>query len=325
MQITYISHGLHETGGYIHEKSLASAISDNVNRCDICFKDIRFRKLFKGPFGWLLLFVKSFFNAKGDVIITVARLAWPVYLRNIFNHSKIILVIHNLDEKDGKPKIYFRLLHAFFKMASAKTSKIAIVVISNYWKKILEEKHHFTNNIFVYPNLMENGRLQFFKDIVKKKSNLVHLGQWSDKIDKKAYLVFIDELQKIGLACYFSDNTGIEITDYPVSYFKTHEAYLKQMALSKCTVILNKIQEGWNRVAHESFLVGTQVISNGGGGLSELIQISNGYLISSPKEILEIINKEPLKAIDFHNLEKFDKSNTDHFLLPILNQLRIHS
>lgn len=317
MKITYLSHGTIKTGGYKHERHLAETLSDEFNNCSSCFEEIRFNKVFKGFFQWIALFFKSLFNAKGDVIITVSRLCWPVFFRNYFNNNKIILVVHNYDKNDGKPALFYFLLDLYFKTTAKNKNKYCVVVVSEYWKDFIKSKLKKDVNVFVIPNMMENARLGFYRDVIGKKSKMIHLGQWSDKIDKKAYRILIHKLNEAGIACYFSDNTGVEVKDFPVSYFQTHEGYLKQMALSEATVILNKIDEGWNRVAHESFLTGTQVIAMDKGGIRELIKKGNGYLVDSAEAAFSIIKEGNYKNIDENALQDFDISNSKKYFEPL--------
>lgn len=313
MQITYLSHGQYESGGYHHESLLAKTLGE-------C-KEIRFRKNYRGILGWIALFFRAFSNATGDVVLTVSRLAWPVYLRNIFNKKKIIVVLHNYDRTDNKPKLYYTLLDAFLRFARKRKGKVAIVVVAQYWKDFFSKKFGLSDNIFVFPNFMDNAKLQFFKEVAGKKSDLIHLGQWSDKIDKKAYMNLIHGLKEKGFTCYFSDNTGAKIQDFPVSYFNSYEAYLKQMAMAKYTVILNSVNEGWNRVAHESFMVGTLVIANKKGGLTELVSIGNGFLVDGETEAQDIIVADTGHVINYEALKAYDISNSDINSIPIKSWL----
>lgn len=273
MSIHYISHGLYETGGYLHETALCEALGGAT--------EIRFRRNFKGIFGWLLLFCKAFFVNPAPVSVTVARLAWPVYLRNAFNGSKIILVLHNLDKNDGKPKLYFILLSAFIKLAKRRNKKIKIVVVSQFMRDKLEDEYGLkrkgiSNAVCVFPNVFDTIKYDFYKDISQKNTQLIHLGQYSEKIDKKAYHNLNFSLKNAGYVCYFSSPIEINISDFPITYFNTHEAYLKQMARSAYTVIVNSVEEGWNRVAHESLLVGTPILACAKGGVNEIIQTFGG-------------------------------------------------
>jgi glycosyltransferase involved in cell wall biosynthesis len=322
MQIKYISHGLHETGGYRHEKIFGEALANALLNCPDCVDEIRFRKNYKGVFAWINLFFRAFFAAKADVFITVARLIWPVYLRNLFNNKPIFLVLHNFDENDGKPKFYYTLLKMFLRIAQRRKQKSAIIVVANFWKNYIENELKFKGKIFLYPNLFDVNKYIHYRDNTAKNPQLVHLGQWSDKIDKKAYLNLIQLLNEAHFVPYFSDNTGQIIDDFPVRYFETSEAYLKQMAMAKCTIVLNKVQEGWPRLVHESMLVGTPVISTGGGGVDELVKLGNGLIIRDINAIAECLKTEALPAIDFKNIETFDLNAGALFVKPMVDWMQ---
>lgn len=335
MSIHYISHGWHETGGYLHETALCEALGGAT--------EIRFRRKFKGIFGWILLFVKAFFVSPAAINVTVARLAWPVYLRNAFNRSKIILVLHNLDHNDGKPKLYFMLLSAFIKLAKRKNKKIKIVVVSQFMRDKLN--NNFGLNVegisavvSVFPNLFDTVKYDFYRDISQKNPKLIHLGQFSEKIDKKAYHNLIFVLNKAGYACYFSSPIKINISDFPITHFNTHEAYLKQMARSAFTVIVNSVEEGWSRVAHESLLVGTPLLASAGGGVAEIIQTFGGgiqfvnaeliseFILGKPEmdstKTTALINDQSENdagdlKINREKLDGFDFKNVGLYLNPI--------
>lgn len=303
MIIKYISHGKNETGGYLLETSLCKALGD--------YQEIRYRRNFIGIAQWFLLFLKTFFDSKADVIVTVARLAWPVYLRNILNRSKIILVLHNMDENDGKPKLYFLLLKAFLRLAKRYNNKIKVVVVSRFMCDKLDTifgltTHSNNPHVFLFPNLFDNEKYQFYADISKKEHKLIHLGQYSDKIDKKAYHNLIYALKENDYQCYFSSPYMIKNMDFPISVFDTREAYLKQMARARFTVIINAIEEGWNRVAHESLLVGTPVMACANGGVSEIVeQFKGGFLFDKPSQIIDFLGSNS-SEIDFPKIDKIE-------------------
>lgn len=319
LKIAYISHGQHETGGYKLEFALCQNLGISEEK--------RFLRNFRGLQGWILLFAKAFrsANVSGDAIVTVARLIWPVYLRNLCNQKKMILVLHNFDQSDGKPWFYFYLIKKFIEKIKQRKNKLGLVLVSQYWRNEFCEKYGLGENmpnVFVFPNLFDNEKYRFYADIVTKNNRFIHLGQYSEKIDKKAYHLLIHELEKKGFVCYFSSPFEVDHADFPITVFNTHEAYLKQMALSICTVILNSVKEGWNRVAHESFLVGTPVLSMGGGGLEELVDIGGGVNCASVEEVLGIIFSEKYNSINFDALEKYHSKEVSGYIEPIKQWLQ---
>lgn len=309
-EILYISHGETKTGGYFHESEMCRNLG--------AVTEIRFEKKYKGIWQWILLFFKAFAAAnKAKTIVTVARLAWPVMLRNLASKRHIILVLHNYDPNDGKPKLYWFLLRNYLRYISNKPHKYSLVVVSEYWKEYFRKNFGNTLNIFVYPNLFASEKYYFFRDISKKEEKLIHLGMCTEKADLKAYRNLIYALHQRGYSCYFSSSVDRHVPDFPISYFPTHEAFLKQMARSKCTVILNRVHEGWPRLVHESFLCGTQVISTGGGGLDQLLAWGNGYKVENWKEVMPVLDADLDKSIDYSGLEQYDIRNKEAYIVPI--------
>jgi len=68
-------------------------------------------------------------------------------------------------------------------------------------------------------------------------------------------------------------------------------------------------------------LVGTPVVSNGGAGLSELINMGNGHIIHTVEEAIDLCLNDRLNTIDYKALEKFNISNKNTFVQPILHWL----
>ncbi len=314
--IQYISHGARETGGYAHERFLAASLSETICRPSDTFKEIRFRRNFKGPFRWFLLALKAFFAAdRNAVVITVARLAWPVRLKQVFGKGKIVLVLHNYDPKDGKPRLYYRLLGAFLKHTAKNPQKACVVVVARYWQDFLKDRFGIAPILF--PNFFDAKTLQVIAHSARKNPKLIHLGMYSDKIDFKKYLILFHLLKEHGFVCYFSSSEPVFSPDLPVSTFQNHGEYLKQAAGSVATVILNKTNEGWNRVAHESVLLGTPVIASAGGGLEELVRLSGGVVSDNPEEIVGLINAG-LPQICFDN-SLFEPAARNQYLEKIVS------
>ncbi len=313
-KILYISHGTHKTGGYRHELYMAQELARETGHE---LQVLRFDRNFKGPFMWFYLFFKAFFAAKADVIITVNRLAWPVYLRNKWNNTKILLVLHNHDENDGKRRIFYKLINLFLTSQSKKSNgKFKLVSISEYWRDYFNNKFNLGNKILIFPNFFEIEKFIFFRGIAKKSPGLIHLGQWSEKIDKKAYRILIYALKQKGYAYYFSSHQKVDIPDFPISYFEHHEAYLKQMCIAHVTVVMNRVNEGWPRLVHESMLLGTPVITTNHGGIAQLVALGNGYCVSTVEEVMRTIEKQ-LKPINYDGIENYATHKVGTWLQPL--------
>lgn len=314
-KIQYISHGECETGGYAHERFFAASLSEAVKGSADGFTEIRFRRNFSGPFRWFLLALKAFLAAdRNAVIITVSRLAWPVRLKQFLGRGKMLLVLHNYDPGDGKPRFYYRLLDAFLKYAAKSPLNICVVAVAPYWQRFFNSRFGVASVLF--PNFFDAKSLEIIRFSARKNPKLVHFGMYSDKIDIKKYLILFHLLKKHGFVCYFSSPRPVFSPDLPVSVFETRGDYLKQVAGSGATVILNKINEGWNRVAHESILLGTPVIASPGGGLEELVQLSGGMVLDSPEHIASLL-ENGLPEIVFDNTP-FEPAVREQYLNPII-------
>ena len=314
-KIQYISHGECETGGYAHERFFAASLSEAVTGSADGFAEIRFRRNFRGPFRWFVLALKAFLAADHNaVIITVSRLAWPVRLKQFLGRGKMLLVLHNYDPCDGKPRLYYRLLDAFLKYAAKNPLNICLVAVAPYWQRFFNSRFGVASVLF--PNFFDAKSLEIIRFSARKNPKLVHFGMYSDKIDIKKYLVLFHLLKKNGFVCYFSSPRPVFFPDLPVSVFETRGEYLKQVAGSVATVILNKTDEGWNRVAHESVLMGTPVIAAPGGGLEELVLLSGGVITNTPEEVVTRL-LSGLPDIVFDNAP-FEPSNRNAYLKPIM-------
>lgn len=313
--IQYISHGARETGGYAHElyftQSTAEALTGNSSN----FDEIRFRQNYKGFFAWFWLALKAFMATdRNAVVITVARLAWPVRLKLLFGKGKILLVLHNYDPSDGKPRLYYRLLDAFLIHAAKHIAKIKIVAVSQYWTLFFQQKFNLSTAWF--PNFFDAKSLQIIRDSARKNPKLIHFGMFSEKADLKQYLILYHILKQRGFVCYFSSPTPVFSPNLPVSVFDRRSDYLKQVAGSAVTIVINKIHEGWNRVAHESILLGTPVVASPGGGLEDLVRLSGGVVCEDPETIVGLM-EAGLPPIVFDN-NPFEPAAKKHYLEKII-------
>jgi glycosyltransferase involved in cell wall biosynthesis len=277
---------------------------------------MRFRRNFKGFFNWVLLAIKTFFAAdRNAVVITVARLAWPVRLKQLLGNGKLLLVLHNYDPNDGKPRLFYALLASFLRHAAKNGDKVRVVAVAPYWQRFFEDRFMVPATLF--PNFFDANTLQIIGNSGRKNPKLIHFGMFSEKIDIKKYIVLYHFLKEHGFVCYFSSSVPVFCPDLPVSVFQNRSDYLKQVAGSAATIILNKVIEGWPRVAHESILLGTPVIASPGGGLEELVHLSGGIVCDNPEAIAVLLQK-PLPDISFDNTP-FEPSAKNGYLKTILN------
>jgi hypothetical protein len=320
MRLLYLSHGIEETGGYLHEKMLAQTMAHTLASP---FSEIRYRRNYTGFRQWLHLAYCAWRDAgRADIIITVARLAWPVWLRTRFRKTRIFLVLHNHDPNDGKPALYHRLLAAFLKKVALKhPGKVALVVVGHFWQHYFLK--HFGVKGFIFPNLFADTPYEQIRQQAQKNLGLIHLGQWSDQADLIAYRTLIQALEPLGFQCYFSSPVPVAENGYPVRYFETHTDYLKTMATARVTVILNRVAEGWSRVAHESVLCGTVIIARPWGGIAELLKIARGFEAAEAEDVLSILTNKTLPLHAAHGyLSEFAAKDAPTLIKPLTEWLK---
>nr|MBP6301735.1 hypothetical protein [Bacteroidia bacterium] len=148
----------------------------------------------------------------------------------------------------------------------------------------------------------------------------VHLGQYSSKNDP-ALFDLAEKLHEDGYFCYFTtmqEREACKLEHYSVLY-EPREDYLTRMASSLYTVAFIRINEGWNRVAHESILVGTPVVGNDAGGLGDLLRESGSRLIADKNDFLDAVLKHDARIMDTDFEQKYDTGNVPLYLAPIVD------
>lgn len=311
MNIHYISHGPHKSGGFQHESRLMeTCIKYYQTTQEVVAKTFRQEKLFETWIDYLYLLAWSFFKSNGDINITTARTALPAIWRNRFNKKQVWIVLHNYDDKDGKSalmKLYFKIL--FKVLAKNKNSRIKLIVVAPYWENYFktEKKIPF---VYWFPNLFETA---IYKEAGNQKKNKwIHLGQYSVKNDP-AIFDLAGRLNKAGYHCYFSTlderQHFIDRAAYDIVKFDTFNDYLDRMARCECTLALSRVKEGWNRVAHESLLLGTPVLGFKSGGLGDLLKESNSIIVNSVDEAYTCITEKLWMQADEDFLLKYDIKN----------------
>ena len=313
--IKYISYGKYETGGYKHELFFAEQLQQFLNQKGehVSLEIDRRNRFYTNPFAYLKLFLLGL-TAIANYNIVVARVALFAVLRNAFNQNKVYIVLHYFDKNDGKSfwlNLYYNAL--FFVLKNTKNDNISIVTVAPFWVKYFKEKIKHNINVFHFPNFFENEYYSDFVNLNKKKQ--IHLGQWSFKNHADVFEI-AKQLTNQGFYCYFSTNFKDFATKksfYEVVYFDKFENYLSQMALSEFTLAITGINEGWNRVAHESILVGTPVIAYAKAGLLDLVNESKSIAANNMEEVLQAIENKNVQA-NLHLLAHYDIKNVTNYL-----------
>lgn len=292
MRIKYLSFGKIKTGGYRHESILFQSLSAYFSELgQVEAIPVRKERYFENIFAYFTLLSWSYKQADGDINIVTVRSALPAILRNRFNKKEVWTVIHNFDPNDGKSKWMTWYYKWLFKVLIKKNDRrFKVITVSSYWNT------YFKNTIglphtFIFPNLFD---LQYYQAIATDKKNpWIHLGQLSSKNDPEIFRL-AEELVKDGYYCYFSTMDEHDVRhngNFEIIKFESFRDYLEQMARCCCTLALTEVNEGWNRVAHESLLVGTPVIGYDRGGLGDLLRESNSIIVKNIDEAYTCIRE----------------------------------
>lgn len=309
MEIRYLSQGAIKTGGYRHELFFAQELQRNIPLSSL--KTLRLDQNFSG-LSHLKMQWWGFKNSNSETTIVGFRLALVVLLRNLFSKNRIFIVLHNFDAEDGKPLLLQWYYSMLFRFIGFYNSRVSIIAVSPFFKLFFEQK--LKREVFLFPNFFDTHYLENFKTLIKQKK--IHLGQWSPKNSHEIFTL-ANSLKQNGYSCYFSSLDKKAVTqneDYEVVYFDTYSSYLQQMAESLYTIAFPKVNEGWNRVAHESILVGTPVIGFNKGGLGDLLMESKMCIVTDAQSALDTILQNVKVSSEPAFLAKYDIANASIFL-----------
>jgi glycosyltransferase involved in cell wall biosynthesis len=292
----YSSNGPKNTGGYYHEKFWFDQISSFLRKRNPSIKINEIRPLEYEKKGYPAIrgFLTRLFSPSADFIFCPARTALPLLIQAFFTRKTIWVVYHSLHtkalEKD-KTKAIFSFLTLFF---IRKTPRARLVTVAPFWS------NYFTQSLQVplkkcieLPNLFAPEEYLAYHTLPKKKQ--IHLGMWSTKIDKQV-IELAARLTHKGYFCFFTtplDIVSISSYGYEICYCPTTDDYRTLVAQSAYTLAFSSIPEGWSRVVHESFLLGTPVIGHDNAGLGDLLRAGNGFFAQTVAEALAIIELNP--------------------------------
>lgn len=240
-----------------------------------------------------------------------------VFLYSLFS-SKEILLIHHVDWSQSRWTSAFLQRISFKVMLLNKNKWKKIIVVSEYWKVFLEKKG-FRNIQIIYNTINPNikslpllSKWEFFEKYNLYNENLIYLGNaqkgkgWKDVYEqiKSRDFIFIISGQHDG-----------EIYDLPskVRYLDLpYEDYLAMLKYVKISILFSRFEEGWNRTAHESILMGTPVIGSRSGGMTELLEKSGQLICENIRDVernIEIVlqRREQLATSGYAYLKQFDE------------------
>ena len=278
---------------------------------------INSKNLYKGFFNHIRLILWGFCKSTADINIVVWRLGLSSILRNYFNRKKTILVIHALEEgtrgRGKDQELYYKVLRFFLKRC--RRNKVAIITVAPFYHKFF--RRLFPNlNVYFFPNLFDRKKYEVKFPRDNKK---VVMGQYSFKTDPSAFIL-AKELNQAEYRAFFCILSEIPEVHEDIEIRKlSFEKYIEELASAKCSLSLTVMKEAWNRMVHESILVGTPVIGYDRGGLGDLLRESNSYIVKDAEEAFQLITSQNLIYRTSESfIEKYDISKVPEYIAPII-------
>lgn len=314
-QLHYISHGAQETGGYHHELTLVYALEQELSTTTNVH---RYKANISGLLGVCKLWWYAFKHAGKGVNITVQRLAFPVWLKSLLLGSKVLVVFHHYDEREQRSvfhQLQFSLLQL---LARLSLTNFKLVVVAPFWKQFFIEHAVKPEAILYFPNLFDTRHYLQYSNVATK-TNIVYLGQFGEKQDEDVFKLAA-WLHKAGYTPVFS-SLNQEVVHQHENYevrCLSKEEYQKLIASAYCTVCLSRFNEGWNRTAHESLLLGTPVIGNDAGGLGDLLKEANQLRVKQAEKAFHKITEGISLQLPDTFTHRYDISQIPYYAKPIV-------
>jgi len=261
------------TGGSYYENMAAYLLSQSYNSFIWHYDQTQHKLL---VFNKLKLIYQTFLENPGNAKLLITNNLYQ-YGINLKSFDRKILIIHHIDQNQTKRK---RINHYLESKTLKELDKFdKIVVVAEYWKKFLsnyvnENKIKIIYNSFNIEKII-NHTGNFYQQKFKSKY----------KIPKEKVIIYAGNSTRakgIDRLLALLKNTDFYIVTSGKQNFKginhhlnlPYSEYLKLLTISDVTILLTRLKEGWNRIAHESLLCGTPVIGIPIAGLGELIHKS---------------------------------------------------
>ena len=231
------------------------------------------------------------------------------------SYKKQIVIVHHIDIKNEKDSF---LQKYFNKILIYKIKKVKkIVVVSQFWYDFLIDCGVDKDKIKIIYNSYDLSKYNISdneKNIFRSKYNLS---------DKKP-IIYIGVADPIkGVDDVYNE---LKNEDYQIvmtgSSNKAHKNTNAQflsldkyefrvlLSVSNVVIVMSKLNEGWNRVAHEAILSKTVVIGSGEHGMHELLNETGQYICSEIKNLKDLVNLaliDKMPLLDGYNyIKKYD-------------------
>ncbi|MBS1765449.1 MAG: glycosyltransferase [Bacteroidetes bacterium] len=232
---------------------------------------------------FLNYFFKNQFNiAKADVTI---KEIYPAAVAKLNQRSKNVALIHHIDENFSGQTFAHKM---FFKLLSKKLPEMdLVIVVSEYWREQMQ-KLGCKNIQIIYNSFnpedyeISETKISSFRQKFKlTEKPIIYIGNAHRQ--KGVYDTY-EALKTLDVQLIMTGANN-KAEDIPVRFLSLNkEDYVMLLHASSVVVLMSKLNEGWNRVAHEALLCKTPVIGSGIGGMHELLTKS-GQIITTKDDL----------------------------------------
>ncbi|MFZ7114095.1 MAG: glycosyltransferase family 4 protein [Bacteroidota bacterium] len=250
------------------------------------------------------------YTPKADLLIMEP---YPVVFGKRKSSQLSIAVIHHIDHLLARKSIYHRWY--FYNLLRKVKKCNAIVTVSEHWKKYFEEKG--CRNVSVIYNSFNPGlygkseedEVSFRqKNGIPVDKKIVYIG---NAIREKGVVEVYDALKNSGFHLVMTGPRN-RVPELNVQYLNLKRTeYLQLLTFSSVVVCFSLMEEGWNRIAHESLLSHTPVVGKESGGMTELLSNAGQIVVRDKSEIRDavdkaIANRAQLAETGFKYVRQFD-------------------
>jgi hypothetical protein len=280
--IVYLVTSDKKSGGNVYERYLQDLNLEYEVLIDKRIKN-KIKKLF--------YFFYSLYKVNKKEYGTIIRKSESVFFMNKAQNNIVIFHHYYPAPSNILVNLFQRLAH---KNLLRNLDKIdTLVVVSQYWKEYFENIG-FTHTKIIYNPFNIEEYLNFDSKKVEQfklkykldKKPILYLGNpQKSKGTDKSYAALKD--LDVHLITSGHGELKLPIQNLNLSF----EEYILLLHASSLSILMTQIDEGWNRVAHESILCKTPVIGTGRAGMGELLEKSGQIFCRDFENLKELVKK----------------------------------
>lgn len=250
------------------------------------------------------------YRAKADLLIMEP---YPVVFGRRNESQLSIAVIHHIDHLLAKKSLYHRWY--FYNLLRKVKKCNAILTVSEHWKNYFVERNcknvSVIYNSFIpdlYGKSDEDEKSFRARNGIPEGKKIIYIG---NAIREKGVVEVYDALKNSGHHLIMTGPRN-RVPDLKVQYLNLKRAdYLKLLKFSSLVICFSLMEEGWNRIAHESLLSHTPVVGKESGGMTELLTNAGQIVVREKEEIFQAVNqalnnREQYALAGFNYVKQFD-------------------